>query len=363
MSDEPTVIARFEITFTRYLDKQGAVVRPLPGWATDPRALVPLYREMVITRAFDQKAIALQRTGQMGTYASVLGQEAVGVGVGSAMRKEDVLVPFYRDYATQFCRGVTMVQILQYWAGDERSMDFAPRRDFPICVPVGSQCPHAVGAAYALKLRREDAAVVCTMGDGATSKGDFYEAINAAGVMRVPLVFVILNNQWAISMPVGRQTAAATLAQKAVAAGFPGVQVDGNDVIAVRTETADALARARRGDGPTLIEALTYRLCDHTTADDASRYRSQDEVSAHWAEEPILRLRNHLVAIEAWSKSQEEALVHEAAEKVKSEVETYLALPKAGPELMFDQLYAKLPAPLVAQREEALAAKGGEAHA
>lgn len=362
MNDEPKVVARFEITFTRYLDKQGKVVRPLPDWAQDPAALVPLFREMVLTRAFDQKAVALQRTGQLGTYASVLGQEAVGVGVGSVMRPEDVLVPFYRDYAAQFCRGVRMVQILQYWSGDERSMDFAPKRDFPICVPVGSQCPHAVGAAYALKLRRETAAVVCTMGDGATSKGDFYEALNAAGAFQVPLVFVILNNMWAISVPLRQQTAAQTLAQKAVAAGIPGFQVDGNDLIAVRTVVGAALERARTGGGPALVEALTYRLCDHTTADDASRYRSQEEVSAHWAEEPVQRLRNHLVSSGAWTKQDEEALMREAAENAQRVADEYLALPKAGPELMFDHLYESLPLPLVWQREEVLAAKGCATH-
>ena len=260
---------------------------------------------MVLTRAFDAKAIALQRTGRLGTYASSLGQEAVGVGLAAAMRPDDVLLPSFREHGAQICRGVTLKELFLYWGGDERGNDFAgPRQDFPNCVPVGSHAPHAVGVALAFRLRGEKRAAVCVFGDGATSKGDVAEALNMAGVWKVPAVFVVNNNGWAISVPVAKQTAAATLAQKAAAAGIAGVRVDGNDVIAVRHAVAEALAAARRGDGPTLIEAVTYRLSDHTTADDASRYRDDAEVSRHWPDEPVARLRNYLIHIGAWGREK-----------------------------------------------------------
>ena len=230
---------------------------------------------MVLTRAFDLKAVSLQRTGRLGTYAVSLGQEAVSVGVASAMRQEDVLLPSYRDNGTLLWRGVKMEEILLYWGGDERgNLSSGPAHDFPFCVPVGSQAPHAAGVAYAFKFRKEPRVAVCLLGDGATSKGDVYEAMNFAGVQKLPLVFVVNNNQWAISVPLKLQTACETLAQKAIAAGFAGEQVDGNDVIAVRDAAEQAIAAARNGQGPRLIEALTYRLGDHTTADDAARYRA-----------------------------------------------------------------------------------------
>jgi 2-oxoisovalerate dehydrogenase E1 component alpha subunit len=244
-----TKVASFEIHYSQFLDASGSVVGELPASARDPSALIPLYRAMVVTRRFDAKAIALQRTGRLGTYASSLGQEAATVGLAAAMLPEDVLLPTYREAGAQLVRGVRMDELLLYWGGDERGSDFqGPRNDFPICVPIASQCLHAVGVAYAKKLKREPGAAVCVCGDGATSNGAFYEAINYAGVWRVPAVFVINNNQWAISMPRAAQTAAGTLAQKAIAAGIPGMQVDGNDVIAVREAVAQALSRARSGE-------------------------------------------------------------------------------------------------------------------
>jgi 2-oxoisovalerate dehydrogenase E1 component alpha subunit len=240
-----TAVADFVIFSTQVLDPQGRLVGPLPEFARDPEELAALYRAMVLTRVFDTKAIALQRTGRLGTYPSSLGQEAVVVGVAAAMRRDDVLVPSYRDHGAQLWRGVTLKELFLYWGGDERGNDFAgPRRDFPNCIPVGTNAPHAVGAALAFRLRAEPGAAVCLFGDGATSKGDVAEALNIAGVWMAPAVFVVNNNAWAISVPRERQSAAATLAQKAVAAGIPGEQVDGNDVIAVRLVTERALARA-----------------------------------------------------------------------------------------------------------------------
>jgi len=332
-------VARFEIRYSRFLDPKGKAVRPLPDFAADGAELVALYRGMVLARAFDAKAVALQRTGRLGTFPSALGQEAVAVGIAAAMRKDDVFLPSFREHGAQLWRGVSLVELFLFWGGDERGSDFAEVR-----------------VALAFKLRHQQRVAVCAFGDGATSKGDVAEALNIAGVWRLPLVFVINNNQWAISVPVAQQTAAETLAQKAIAAGIEGEQVDGNDVIAVREAVARAVAAARDGAGPHLIEALTYRLSDHTTADDARRYRSDVDVSPHWSEDPITRLRNHLVGRGQWAKADEERLLAEVSAAVDKAAETYLATPPQQPGTIFDFTYETLPNELVDQRRSALGA-------
>jgi pyruvate dehydrogenase E1 component alpha subunit len=355
-----TTVASFEIGYTRYLGPDGEAVGELPAFAGEPRNLIPLYRAIVATRRFDAKAVALQRTGRMGTYPSSLGQEAVGVGIAAAMREDDVLVPTYRETAAMLWRGVTRTEILLYWGGDERGHDYAgPREDFPISVPIGTHPLHAVGVAWAMRSRRQDRVAVAVFGDGASSKGDVYEALNMAGAWNLPVVFVAVNNQWAISVPREAQTAAETIAQKAIAAGFAGEQVDGNDVIAMRHATGEALAKARNGGGPTLIEAITYRMSDHTTADDASRYRPPDEVSAHWAEDPAARLRTWLANAGVWTKDDEEAMIAGIDAEIEEAVAAYEATAALAPESMFDHIYAEWPAPLAAQRAE-VAARGGK---
>jgi pyruvate dehydrogenase E1 component alpha subunit len=349
------IVASFTISRTQFIDETGAAVSPLPDFARDPAALIPLYRAMVRTRSFDARAVSLQRTGRLGTYASSLGQEAVAVGVAAAMQQGDVLLPSFREHGAQLWRGATPVELLLYWGGDERGNDFAgPRQDFPVSIPVASHAPHAIGVALAFKLRGEPRVAVCVVGDGATSKGDFYESINVAGAMALPAVYVVNNNQWAISVPLRSQTRAETLAQKAIAAGIPGEQVDGNDVVAVMDAVGRAASRARAGDGPTLIEALTYRLADHTTVDDASRYRDDAEVSRQWEAEPVARLRNHLVAAGLWGKEDEEKLLEECATELDSAAEAYLATPPMSPGAMFDQCYATLPDALSTQRDTAM---------
>jgi 2-oxoisovalerate dehydrogenase E1 component alpha subunit len=348
--------ASFHIGYTQYLGPDGEPAQPLPAFARDPMALLPLYRAMVLTRAFDTKAVALQRTGKLGTFASSVGQEAIGVGVASAMQSDDVLFPSYRDHAAQLLRGVTMTESLLYWGGDERGSDFSvPRHDFPNCVPIGTQVCHAAGAAYAFLLRHEPRVAVAIFGDGGTSKGDFYEAMNMAGVWQAPLVLVVNNNQWAISVPRSRQSAAQTLAQKAIAAGIDGLQVDGNDVIAMHQVVHAALAKARRGDGPTLIEALSYRLGDHTTADDATRYRDAEVLSQQWAYEPLLRLRTYLMRMNAWDKAQDEQLGRACLAQVEQAVDAYLAVAPPDTSAMFDHLYETLP---LAMREQLAMAQG-----
>ncbi|MDH3672801.1 MAG: pyruvate dehydrogenase (acetyl-transferring) E1 component subunit alpha [Gammaproteobacteria bacterium] len=357
-----TRVASFEIHHTRFLDHNGEVTGELPEFTRDSANLISLYRAMVRTRIFDKKAVALQRTGQLGTFASSLGQEASFVGIGSAMRTEDVLLPTYRESGAMFIRGVTMTELLLYWGGDERGMDYAgPREDFPICVPIATHLPHAVGVAYAMKLRRQPRVAVCTLGDGATSKGDFYEALNMAGAWQLPVVFVVCNNEWAISVPRRAQTHAQTLAQKAIAGEIEGEQVDGNDVIAVRHCVSRAIEKARSGDGPSLIEALSYRMSDHTTADDASRYRAKEELEKQAINDPITRLNTYLIGNNLLTEKDREALEAECAAEVEAAAKEYLATPPPPSKAMFDYLYETLPASLVAQREFATKRGSGNA--
>ena len=347
------VVANFEVRSTRYVGPDGTLVGTLPVWASDRDTVVELYRAMTLTRAFDERAVALQRSGQLGTFASSLGQEAVTVGLAAAMNDRDVLVPSFREQGAQLWRGVTMVELLLYWGGDERGSDFAgPREDFPVSVPVGSHASHAAGLAMAFQLRDEPRVAVCVIGDGATSKGDVYEALNFAGIRRLPVVFVINNNQWAISVPRSAQTAATTLAQKAIAAGVDGEQVDGNDVLAVRDRVGAAVERARTGDGSSVIEAVTYRLTDHTTADDASRYRDEAEVSARWGHEPLSRIRTLLVNQGWWGLEDEERLHGEVSNEIGAAVQEYLAVGSEPAVAMFAHLHADLPPSLRAQRDE-----------
>ena len=349
-------VASFEVRLTRFLDAEGAALAALPAFAQNTDELRRMYRVMVETRAIDRKAVAMQRTGKLGTYASGLGQEAIGTAIGLALRERDILIPSYRDYAAQFLRGVPAESTFLYWAGDERSMCFPEgtpaAHDFPFCVPISTQLPQAVGVAYAIKLQKRDTVVLATCGDGATSRGDFYEAMNAAKVWNLPLVFMISNNQWAISVPRARQTGAETLAQKAIAAGIPGEQVDGNDVLATRAVLLRALEAARTGEGPSLIEAISYRLHDHTTADDARRYRTEEEVKDAWTRCPIKRLRAYMEAQGYWNAADEEQLVTDVSAKAEAVAQAYLAMEPEAPTAMFDSLYETLPASMEWQRAE-----------
>jgi 2-oxoisovalerate dehydrogenase E1 component alpha subunit len=342
------------VPHTRYLAPDGRPCAELPAWAGDGDLLTRLYRQMVLTRLFDLKAVALQRTGRIGTYAPTLGQEAIGVAIGSLLHAEDVLVPYYRDTGVQLMRGVRMEEILLYWGGDERGsvyVDPAVQQDFPLCVPIATQALHACGVASAFKIRGEHRVAVTTCGDGATSKGDFLEALNVAGAWQLPVVFVVNNNQWAISTPRRIQSGAPSLAQKAVGAGFAGEQVDGNDVVAVYDRMQVALERARQGKGPVLLECLSYRLGDHTTADDATRYRSAEEVKKAWEEEPIKRLQSFLASRGVWNESREQALVGECQALVQQAVDNFESAGQQAPESIIDHVYARWPAALVEQRE------------
>jgi 2-oxoisovalerate dehydrogenase E1 component alpha subunit len=356
-------VAEFAIKYCQFLDDSGNLAAAAPPLASDTDALLKMYRFMSLVRAFDTKAVNLQRTGKLGTYASCLGHEATHVGVAAAMETDDVLVPVYREFGSQIWRGVKMSTILKFWGGDESGSNFtAARQDFPWCVPIASQMLHGAGVAMAMKIRGEKRCSVTYIGDGGTSEGAFYEGINLAGARALPAIFVVVNNRWAISVPIEHQTATKTLAQKAIAAGIPGVQVDGNDIIAVHHVTSEALARARRGEGPTLIEALTYRLSDHTTADDASRYREASEVKEAWSKEPIPRLRAYLTRLKAWDEAREVALKAECAREVEAAVDEYSSAPKPATDAMFDHLFARPPKSLLEQREQARRYAGSSGH-
>ena len=354
-----SIAATFEIEYLQYLDADGKLVRDdLPAFARDVKQLVELYKLMLFVRVFDGKAIALQRTGKLGTYASCLGHEAAHVAIGSAMQEDDVFAPMYREYGAQFVRGVKPREVLLYWGGDERGNDFSgPAHDFAWCVPIATQCLHGAGAALAFKIRKEPRVAVTVVGDGGSSKADFYGAINVTGAMQLPLVAVIVNNQWAISVPRKMQTGATTLAQKGIAAGLECVQVDGNDLIAMRAALDHAIKRARHGHGGTVIEAVTYRLSDHTTADDARRYRADAEVKAAWDREPLKRLKAYLMSLNAWTEKEEDAWKADCAVRVDAEVNAYLETKSQPVEAIFDYTYAEVPADLATQRAAALAAE------
>lgn len=352
-----TTVASYDIHHLQYLGEDGTPLRQdLPDFARDTDRLVALYRQMLLVRTFDTKAVALQRTGKLGTYASCLGHEAAHVGIGAALKPEDVFAPSYREYGAQFMRGVKPREVLLYWGGDERGNDFSgPKHDYPWCVPIGTQCLHAAGAALAFKLRGEPRVALACVGDGGSSKTDTYAAINAAGAYGLPFVLCIVNNQWAISVPRRAQTGAKTLAQKGLAGGLHCLQVDGNDLIAVLDAVQTAVERARAGEGGSVLELVTYRLSDHTTADDARRYRSEDEVKAAWEREPMKRIKAYLIGRKAWDEQKEEAWKAECGALVDAEVNAYLETKVQPIESIFDHLYADMPADLARQREQALA--------
>lgn len=357
------IVECFEIPFYQYLKEDSVFIADAPENIKNPEALLALYQHMVLARTMDAKAVALQRTGKLGTYPSTRGQEAVFIGIGDALQAQDMLIPYYRDMATLILRGVPFSQILLYWGGDERGNAF-PGNNFPYSVPVGSQPLYATGVAYAKKYHQEKSAVLVTCGEGATSEGDFYEAINVAGVWKLPIVFVVCNNQWAISVPRSQQTAAATIAQKAIAAGIKGEQVDGNDVTAVLERTRLALQRAREHHEPTLIECICYRHHDHTTADDASRYEDQAIREKAWDDEPIARLRKYMETAGFWDENKEVALQEGCQQEIERAVKTYLETTPQAPESMLEYVYEVLPAIYFDQYETLvnMKEKGGSHH-
>ncbi len=325
------------------IDPEGQIVdATFPELPND--VLQKIYALMMTTRQADDKAFKLQRQGRMGTFAPSLGHEASQVGTALALDKEDWFFPYFRDLGSYITLGFPLENYYAYWMGNENGMKVPPDLNiFTLSVPVASQIPHAVGAAMALRYRGRSSAVLCTFSDGATSQGDFHEALNFAGVYRTPNVFVCYNNQYAISMPREKQTASLTLAQKAQAYGFEGILVDGNDVLAVYHKVAEALDQARTGGGPTLIEAFTYRLSSHTTSDDADKYRSQEEIRMWEARDPIKRYRLYLASKGLWDDSWEQRVKERAESFIAQAVTEAENMPIPGPEELFVHTYAEMP--------------------
>src|SRR5438046_1761730 len=285
---------RFHVEYLSILDSEGNLDASLEP-KLPPGDLKALYRAMVLGRRFDERMLKMQRQGRIGTFAPIKGQEASQIGSVFTLRTTDWMVPSFRETAAMLWRGWPIEKILLVFAGYLEGGQPAPEQhDLPITIPVGTQLPHAVGLAYAAQYRGDDAVVMAYCGDGATSEGDFHEALNLAGVWHVPIVFVVQNNQWAISVPLKKQTHSRTIAQKALAYGIPGLQVDGNDVLAVYAACKEAADRARAGDGPTLPGCVTYRLGVHTTADDPTKYRTAEEVSAWEHKDPLTRFTAYL---------------------------------------------------------------------
>jgi pyruvate dehydrogenase E1 component alpha subunit len=314
-----------------------------------PDELRRLYRAMLLGRRLDERMMRLQRQGRIGTYIPIRGQEAAQVGSVFALRPTDWMVPSFREMAAMLYRGWPIEKLLAFFAGrSDGSQPLPHQRDLPITIAVGSQLPHAVGLAYAARFCGDDVVVLAYCGDGATSEGDFHEALNCAGVWEVPVVFICQNNQWAISMPRLKQTRSATIAQKATAYGFPGRQVDGNDALAVYVATREAVERARAQGGPTLIECVTYRVGLHTTADDPRRYQSAEEARQWEQRDPVARLRvylDHRNVSVADLESQIDAEIGQAISRFEAE---------GGPDPLglFDHVFAVSPLHLQAQRAE-----------
>jgi pyruvate dehydrogenase E1 component alpha subunit len=295
----------------RILDQDGTAGPLDPG--LPPDLLLNMYRSMVQARVFDEKALKLQRAGRMGTYPPLTGQEAVQAGSAFALGKDDWMVPSYREACAMMVKGVPMKLQYMMWMGN----DFGNRipddvKCLPIAIPVGSQTLHAAGMAWAAKLKKENIAVLCYFGDGSTSRGDFHEALNFASVFQVPAIFLCSNNGFAISTPVTKQTHAETIAQKAVAYGMPGYRVDGMDALAVYALIRDAMERAKKGEGPTLVEAVCYRFGPHTTADNPDLYRQKEDVERIRKQtDPLDRFKNYLLKTKLWDEVKDKALFDE----------------------------------------------------
>ena len=314
-----------------------------------------MFGAMLRARRFDERLLRLQRQGSVGTFAPVKGQEACQVGAVACLEDDDWVVPAFRETAAVLFRGASLSQLLLFTAGyNEGAAIPGDSHDFPTAVPVASQLPHAAGIAYAARLRDDPAVVMTFFGDGATSEGDFHEAMNFAAVFRLPVVFVCQNNQWAISVPRERQTRSDTIAQKAMAYGMPGVQVDGNDLFAVYAAASRAVQRAREGDGPTLVECVTYRMEVHTTADDPKRYRDEEEVEKWAGRDPIQRLRDYLEAEDLLSKEDVEAMDEEFEKEIDDaweQTKERIAELEKEPLAIFDHHYAEPTPELRRQRE------------
>ena len=336
------VLKEFKVEYLQVLDENGSCDEALmPKLSNDE--IKNLYEMLVLTRVFDQKAFNMQRQGRLGTYIQFKGQEACQVGSAMALEDKDFIFPMYRNSALLIARKHPLVQVFQYWGGDERG-SISPQNvnNFPIAIPVGTQTVHAAGAAFAAKLQGKKQVSAVYFGDGATSKGDFHEAMNFAGVFQVPAVFICENNQYAISVPRAKQTHSETIAQKAIAYGIEGIQVDGMDVFAVYKAAKDAVDKARSGKGPTLIECYTYRMADHSTSDDASKYRTKEELELWAKKDPIERLEKYMRKKGLLDDAYKNNVLTKSQEAIEKAVTEFEKLPPPDPKDIFKYVFAEM---------------------
>jgi len=345
-------IGKFEVKYLSILDQYGKCDEKLRP-KLRPNEIKRLYEVMVLSRVYDDRALKLQRQGRIGTFAPLKGQEAIQAGSALAIKDDDWIVPSFRCEGVYIGKGHPIENIFQVYGGDERGYNCPENANFlPFEITVGTQMLHACGIAYGVKLNKEKKAVATFFGDGGTSEGDFHEAMNFAGVFHLPIAFICQNNQWAISVPVEKQTAAETLAQKAIAYGFEGIKVDGNDVFSVYVAVRNALDKARKGMGPTMVECFTYRMGDHTTADDASKYRTKKEVQKWEEKDPIERLKKYMISRKIADNSFFEGIIKKAEEKVDDAVKRYESLEKPNAEDILKYMHKEMPENLKDQMEE-----------
>jgi pyruvate dehydrogenase E1 component alpha subunit len=346
------VIKNFEIEYLQVLDENGnADEKLMPKLSA--KQIKELYETMVLVRTFDDKAFSMQRQGRIGTYLQFKGQEASQVGSAYALGDKDWLFPMYRSGAALITRKQPMHMILQYYSGDERGLKSPDKlNNFPMTISVGTQTPMATGCAWASKLKKDKSVSIVYFGDGASSKGDFHESLDFAGVFKLPCIYMCENNQFAISLPRKKQTAAETIAQKAIAYGVKGIQVDGNDIFAVYKATKEAIENARSGKGATLIESVTYRLTDHSTSDDAKRYREDKEVQSWIKKDPITRLEKYMKAKKLLDDKYKNYVLEKAKEKVEKEVQAFESIEAADPQDIFKYTFAEMTPELKEQSKD-----------
>ncbi|HLD88570.1 MAG TPA: pyruvate dehydrogenase (acetyl-transferring) E1 component subunit alpha [Candidatus Nanoarchaeia archaeon] len=338
--------------YLQILNERGEIVDAKIEPKISREELKRMYALMILARTFDDKALKIQRQGRIGTYLPVRGQEACQIGSAILMKKSDWMFPAFREHAAYFTRGMPIKNYLYYWMGYEEGGKIPEdQNNFTISIPVGSQLVHAVGVAMASRIKGENIASVVYFGDGATSEGEFHEALNFAGLFKAPVVFICQNNQWAISTPRKKQTASKTIAQKASAYGFEGIQVDGNDILAVYSATREALKKAYSGKGPVLIECITYRMGVHSTSDDTAKYRSEAEAVEWEKKDPIQRFEAYLKSRKILNDAEIKKIREDAENEVNSavvEAEKF----QQNPLDMFDYVYAESTKNLAEQKEE-----------
>jgi pyruvate dehydrogenase E1 component alpha subunit len=343
------------ISYVQILDEKGNVDKTLEPQISESD-LIRLYRSMLISRAADQKMLNMQRQGRIGTFAPCVGQEAVSAGATLAMKDTDWFVGAFREMPGRYLRGEPIANAFLTWNGFEEGYTFEKgTRTLPISIVIASQLPIAVGLTYAMRMKGEKETVaVVFFGDGATSEGNFHETLNFASVWQVPVIFICQNNGWAISTPISKQTHSRTIAQKALAYDMPGVQVDGNDVLAMFSATKTACDRARSGGGPTLIEAVTYRLWMHTTADDPSRYRTDEEVKEWEKRDPIPRFKKYLESKGYLNEQNQKELEESINIEINQAVEKFESMKDFKPDAPFDYIFANRPYEIEKQRADFL---------